>query len=324
MSSRQAEAMDPFDPNGYFPMDGDISEPPMRPPMPEWTYNIPEWVPGTIERLRESIHRTLGLDQIQSLQKLRANIQNPEQLLDAEGPVVIGTSRSMEQGLRLLGEMTKFNVLQYMSVGEVINMIGADKIPGDVFDYEPDLLVPSHLPGEQTTNANGETVLSVYGRDQRARIFGENLEYTVSPHSLHEIAQNHERLNLLALMGRGPEVFPVDPETLGSKFNIDWGQLEGSTIKDKYLSYMKLQIETKADLQQLATTLMPPPPPQPGEEAGAGGGNGEAGAPIASPPKQPVGRPATFQSNPQAKQKGLASGGRVVLSTSQGAPRKPQ
>jgi hypothetical protein len=288
--------------------------------MPEWCYNIPEWVPATIERLRESMQRTLGLDQIQALQKLRANIQNPDQLLEAEGPVVIGTSRSMEQGLRLLGEMTKYNILQYVSVAEVANMVGVDRIPAEVFDYESDRLTPSHMPGEQTVDREGNQVSSKYGRDQRAKVFAENLEYVVLPHSLHEIAQNHERLNLLALMGRGPEIFPVDPETLGNKFNVDWGKLEGATIKDKYVSFMKLQLETQADLAKLKEALMPPPPPPPeGEEgasAGAGGGNGQAGAPILPTPKAPVGRPATFKQNPQAKQKGLASGGRVVLSTS--------
>lgn len=317
LSSRQAEALDPFDPNGYFPMDGDISEPPMRPPMPEWCYNIPDWVPASIERLRESIHRTLGLDQIQSLQKLRANIQNPEQLLDAEGPVVIGTSRSMEQGLRLLGEMTKYNVLQYMPTGVIVEMVGADKIPASVFDYEPDSLIPSHLAGETTIDADGKNVPSAFGRDTRARVFADNLEYVVVPHSLHEIAQNHERLNLLALMGRGPEIFPVDPETLGNKFNIDWGQLEGSTIQEKSLSWAKMQVEAKAELQKLANELMPPPPPQEeGQPATGGPSNGGAGAPVLPPPKAPVGRPSTFKSNPQAEQKGLASGGRVVLNTS--------
>ena len=239
LSSKQAEAIDPFDPNGYFPVDGDIKEPVMRPPMPEWCYNIPEWVPGTIERLRESINRTLGLDQIQSLQKLRANIQSPEKLLDAEGPVVIGTSRSMEQGMRTIGEMTKFEVLQYMPTGVVVQMVGAEQVPHQVFDYDPSSLIPSHAPGEPTITADGETPPSAFGRSARARMFAENLEYVVMPHSLHEIAQNRERLNLLALMGKGPDIFPVDPETLGNKFDIRWGSLDGSTIMEKYKSYAK-------------------------------------------------------------------------------------
>src|SRR5271156_5944188 len=44
LTSRQAEGMDPFDPDTTWGVDGDIKEPFLRPPMPEWCYNIPEWL----------------------------------------------------------------------------------------------------------------------------------------------------------------------------------------------------------------------------------------------------------------------------------------
>jgi hypothetical protein len=299
LSSRQAELLDPFDPNGYFPMDGDIKEPPMKPPMPEWCYNIPEWVPGTIERLRESINRTLGLDQIQSLQKLRANIQSPEKLLEAEGPVVIGTSRSMERGFKELAEMTKHNVLQYMPTGVIIQYIGADQVPHQVFDYDPNSIIPSHMPGEVTITAeDGSTPESQYGRSERARMFAENIEYVVTPHSLHEIAQNKERLNLLALMGRGPDVFPVDPETLANKFDVaHWGHLDGSTIKEKVESYLKEKLLVQAKMKKLADA---------------------EGLTPQEPPGKSTGRPSSGKENPKMKQKGIGNStpGRAVVSTS--------
>src|ERR1019366_8215808 len=118
---------------------------------------------------------------------------------------------------------------------------------------------------------------------------------------LHEIAQNRERLNILALMGKGPDVFPVDPETLAAKFDLQWGNLDGSTIKDKYVSWMKLKIETQGELKKLAEAegLVPPP-----------GAEGEG--------KKPQGRPQTAKQNPKVKQKGVgnATPGRAVISTS--------
>jgi hypothetical protein len=308
LTSKQAEGIDPFACNETFGVDGDLKEPVMKPIMPEWCYSIPEQEFKTLETLQQSINRSLGLDQIQALQKLRANIQSPEKLLEAEGPVVIGTSRAMERGLRELGEMTKYNVLQYMPTGVVIQHVGVDQIPQMVFDYDAASLVPSHLPGEPDTKddivdgvAVNTPVPSAFDQTERARTFADNLEYIVVPHSLHEIAQNRERLNILALMGKGPDVFPVDPETLGNKFDIQWGTLDGSTIKEKYVSFLREKLIAQGELKKLAEAegLVPPP-----------GMEGEG--------KKPQGRPQTAKQNPKAKQKGIgnATPGRAVISTS--------
>ena len=306
LSSRQAEALDPFDPNITIAMDGDIKEPALRPPMPEWCYNIPEWVTGTSDRLRDTLKRSLGLDQIQALQKLRANIQQPEKLLESEGPVMIGSSRSMERSFRDLGEMTKFNVLQYLSTAEAIRIVGFDQIPPETLDMEADSLVPSHLPGEPTTDALGSPSTSRFSRAERARHLAENMEFNITPHSLHEIAQRERRLNILALLGKG---VPVDPETLANEFGIpNWGSLEGSTIKEKVVAYAKEQAIAKAEIMKLEQGLVLSLgiiPPEPG---GGGASHGATG--------KPEGRPNTYKKNPQVKQKGTASGGRAVLSTS--------
>jgi hypothetical protein len=276
--------------------------------MPEWCYNIPEWVTGEGDRLRDTMKRSMGLDQIQALQKLRANIQQPEKLLESEGPVMIGSSRSMERSFRDLGEMTKFNILQYLSTAEAIRIVGFDQIPPETLDMEADSLVPSHLPGEPTTDALGQPSTSRFSRAERARHLAENMEFNITPHSLHEIAQRERRLNILALLGKG---VPVDPETLANEFGIaNWGALEGSTIKEKVIAYAKEQAIAKAQIAKLEQSLIvslgivPP-------DAGAGGGGASHGA-----TGKPEGRPNTYKKNPQAKQKGTASGGRVVLSTS--------
>ena len=87
------------------------------------------------------------------------------------------------------------------------------------------------MPGETTIDADGKTLASNFNRFQRARYFADAIEYDVVPHSLHEIAQNRERLNLLALVGKQ---FPIDPETMATKFDIpNWGSLDGSTISSR-------------------------------------------------------------------------------------------
>lgn len=299
LTSRQAEGLDPFDPGVTWAVDGDIKEPVLRPPMPEWCYNIPEWLFKVIEILQNSIQRQLGLDQIKALEKLRANVQDPEKMLEAEGPVVMGTSRSMEVGLRDMGEMMKYLILQYMTTGRIMQIVGAEAIAPEVFDYAPDMVIPSHLPGEQTIDAEGKPIPSTMDVFTRAKTFAKNIRYFITPHSLHYIAQNKFKLNLLAAQGKG---VVIDPETMAHAFEIpNWGSIDGSTVKEKVFNWAKEQLTEKADIAKLEKALGLAPPPEegkPGPKPGAGG------------------RPATNQKSPKAKQKGPASGGRVVVSTS--------
>jgi len=300
LTSRQAETLDPFDAGVTWAVDGDIKEPVLRPPMPEWCYNIPEWLFKVIEILQNSIQRQLGLDQIKALEKLRANIQDPEKALDAEGPVVMGTSRSMEMGLRDMGEMMKFLILQYMTTGRIMQIVGAEAIAPQVFDYAPDMVIPSHMPGEQTIDAEGNPVESNVDSFTRAKNFAKNIRYFITPHSLHYIAQNKFKLNLLAAQGKG---VVIDPQTMAQAFEIpNWGSIEGSTVKEKVFNWGKEQLTEKADIAKLAKAL------------GFGGEEEPPGKP--GPAKGKGGRPATNKVAPHAVQKGIQSGGRVVVSTS--------
>jgi hypothetical protein len=294
ISSRQAEQMDPFDPNATFGVDGDTKEPVMRPPMPEWCYNVPEWVMKVVEFLQASIMRQLGLDQIQALQKLKANVEDPEKLLDAEGPVVVGTSRSMEMGLRDLGEMMKYLIIQYLTTRRTMQYVGATGMAPEVFDYAPDMLIPSHLPGETTIDAMGQSQESTADPMSRAKAFAKNIRFFITPHSLHYIAQKAYKLNLLAATSKG---VVIDPETMATAFDIpNWGSIEGSTVKEKVFNWAKEQLTEKADIAKLEKALGLAPPPEEG------------------PGK--TGRPATNKKAPKVKQKGMAGGGRPVVSTS--------
>jgi hypothetical protein len=297
LSSRQAESIDPFEPNMTFGVDGDTKEPVMRPPMPEWCYNVPDWVLKVVEVLQQAIAKQLGLDQIASLQKLKANIDDPQKLLDAEGPVVTGTSRSMEMGLRDLGEMQKYNIIQYMPTATIMNYTGATGIAPAVFDYKPDMVIPSHLPGEKTIDAEGNPVPAKSAPMERARYFAKNLKYFITPHSLHYIAQKENKLNVLAAQGKG---LVIDPMTMAEVFDVsNWGTIEGSTVKERVFNWAKEQLTEKADIAKLEKALGLAPPPEEGPGQGKGGG-----------------RPNTNKKPPKAAQKGAASGGRVVVKTS--------
>ncbi len=305
LSSRQAEQIDPFSPDVTWAVDGDIKEPVMRPPMPEWCYNIPEWVFKVIEILQVAIMRQLGLDQVKALEKMKANLSDPEQIEDMEGPIVMGASRSMEMGLRDLGVMVMYLILQYMDTAQVMQIVGAEAIAPEVFDYAPEMVIPSHMPGEQTVDTDGNAVPSTADVFTRAKTFAKNIKYFITPHSLHYIAQNKFKLNLLAAQGRGAV---IDPETMANAFEIpNWGTIEGSTVKEKVFNWAKEQLAEEADILKLKAALGMTPPP--GAEP-QGGGGGKPG-----PEPGHGGRPQTHQKPPKLKQKGMAGGGRPVVTT---------
>jgi hypothetical protein len=301
LTSRQAEGLDPLSPDITWGVDGDIKEPVLRPPMPQWCYDIPEWLFKVIEILQGSMMRQLGLDAVKSLEKLRANISDPEKLLEAEGPTVMGTSRSMERGLRDLGEMMKYLIIQYMTTPKIMQIVGADGIAPQVFDYAPEKVIPSHMPGEQTIDSNQQPVNSNADQFTRARAFAKNLRFFITPHSLHYIAQAQQRLNLLALLGKG---VPVDPETIANQFDLpNWGTIDGSTIKEKVFNWAKEQLKEKADIAKLEKALGLGPPPEPEGKPGPKPGQPGSGA----PPKHPGAG--------KVVQKGTAGGGRAVVAT---------
>jgi hypothetical protein len=300
LTSRQAESLDPFDPGIGWGVDGDIKEPVLRPPFPEWCYNIPEWVMKIVEFLQASIMRQLGHDQIKSLEKLRANISDPEKLLDAEGPTVMGTSRSMERGFRDLARIFLGLVVQYMPVGVLADYVGVDAIAPATFDYKPYSIIPSHLEGEQTTDAAGNPVESGVTESERAKNFLRNIRVSVTPHSMHYIAQAQKKLNLLALLGKG---VPIDPETLANEFDLsNWGSIEGSTIKEKVLNWAKEKLTDEAEIAKLQHALGMDPP-----DAG--------GKPGPKPGAPGSGRPPVKPGAGKVAQKGAASGGRAVVAT---------
>ena len=300
LTSRQAESLDPFDPGIGWGVDGDIKEPVLRPPFPEWCYDIPEWVMKIVEFLQASIMRQLGHDQIKSLEKLRANISDPEKLLDAEGPTVMGTSRSMERGFRDLARIFLGLVVQYMPVGVLADYVGVDAIAPATFDYKPYSIIPSHLEGEQTTDAEGNPVESGVTESERAKNFLRNIRVSVTPHSMHYIAQAQKKLNLLALLGKG---VPIDPETLANEFDLsNWGSIEGSTIKEKVLNWAKEKLTDEAEIAKLQHALgMDPPDP--------------AGKPGPKPGAPGSGRPPVKPGAGKVTQKGASGGGRAVVAT---------
>ena len=314
IASRSAEAFDPFDPDTLIGVDGDALSPVFGPALPEWMTQWGNEVPQFRESLMQAMDYQMGINDIESLAKLRVmggDLSGLEKLIEAQGPVVMGVSRSMERSMRDLGEMFKYMVLQYMTTARVIQYVGADGVTPATLDYHPNSIVPSHLPHEDQTPTDGLPPISIYSRTERAKFFAENLRFYILPHSLHEITQNQQKLIYLNLSQRGGI---IDNETLCNALSVpNYGTLEGSTIQEKLQDqkWKEAIFAAKTQLLLKALGLIPDQPPQ--------GPPQPAGAPQEPPHEatgQPEGRPPTYSKPPRIEQKGVSGNGRTVVSTS--------
>lgn len=203
---KEAKQFDPMQPRARIGYDGSLVDKPFAPVVPPEVYDIS---PATLEflgLLKEARQYQLGIKDVVALAKARALGKGNDQLetlMEANGPIVRDISRSMERSLSAIGGQLKWLVLQYMTTHELLQYVGEDGVTQEIFDYDPSSLVPSHLPGEESTDANQSVRPSQYSSLQRARWFAGNLKFFLMPHSVHEITQMTHRLMLLQMRKAG-------------------------------------------------------------------------------------------------------------------------
>ena len=180
--------------------------------------------------------------------------------------------------------------------GESWSIIGP-KVAPEIFDFNPDDLVPSHMPDEMLGSQFPNNA-SMYSRLERARWFAKNIRLISVPNTLLKITQLQRQLMMLQLKKGGA---PISWATIMKDLDIqNWGESEGNTEKEKWFNeeveMQKLKIIAAALAQQFMKQMGIQPPEQEGG-AGAGKGQGKGG-----------GRPSTGQKGPRIAQKGAAGG----------------
>lgn len=302
INSVSAEAMDPYAPDLRVGIDssGGGDKPAFNTILPENLLEVPPWFFTLMQHYNEGMDYQLGLKDIAALAKLRANADaaSLDKILEVQGPIVQDISRDMEQSMRDAGEMTKYLILQYMTSQRVMQYVGEDGITPETFDYDPESLIPSHMPSEAEKFKSGEG--SGVPKTERARYFAENLRFTVTPYSIHEITATTKKLAYIQLKKAGVW---ISNQTIAEAWNVpNYGGTGGNTETDKYWLEKEIELEHMARLKEVGEGIM--------GGAGGGGGGGVPGAGGGAP----VGRPSSFQSSPRMKQKG---DGRGTIATSQ-------
>ena len=267
-----------------------------------------------LKYLNEKELAQLGLNDVGNLANLKINVASDtaEKMLDAIGPVAKGIAMRIEKANKQIGERIKYLIPQWFDANRIIEYIGPDNIAKEMFDFNPDDMVPSHLPDEFINGEYPEKE-SMYDKLTRAKFFVRKLRLVSVPSTLLKITAMQRQLLMLQLKARGAPIGWCDVfEVLDIQ---NYGQVPGNTVRERWfneeLEMQKLKILAEVAAQKFMKEVgLEPPPQQPAGKGGKGGGTAPGG-------QHAGGRPPSDKKPPRLVAKGAAGGNpRTVVKTS--------
>ncbi len=255
-----------------------------------------------LKYLEEKEQMQLGLTDLGNLQNIKMNIANDtaDKMLESIGPVGKGIAARIEKGNKRVGERMKFLIPQWFNIKRIMEYVGPDGIAREAFDYDPESLVPSHMPDELVNDTFPDSD-SKYDQLTRARWFAKQIRLVSVPSTLLKVTQMQEQLKFLQLK-RGQA--PISWETVFTKLDIPdpKGEIEKSFKEQTDLEKMKLLAQI--ELMKLMKSLGIDPSALGGGDEGSKGGKGGKGGGGGGG----GGRPPSGQKGPRIAQKGGAGG----------------
>jgi hypothetical protein len=255
-----------------------------------------------LKYLKEVRQGQLGLTDLGNLQNMKMNIANDtaDKMLESIGPIAKGIAARIEKSNKAVGYRMKFLILQWFNVRRIMEYVGPEVIAPEVFDYNPDDLVPSHLPDEMV-KGNFPNMASMYTQLDRARWFARNIRLISVPSTLLKITQMQRQLMMLQLKRGGA---PISWLTVFRNMDVTnpEKEIEDSFKEDAKLNEMKIleQISVMQKLKEMG--IDPQALMGGGQGAQGGGGGGGKGQGKGG------GRPASAQRAPRLGTKGGAGG----------------
>lgn len=210
-------------------------------------YDVSPQITAWIESQEQRMDHQIGLPDITALARARALPagDNLEKFFEMVGPIVEDSSRNMERSLRDVGEMWKGLFFQFYSTKRKVQMLGADGVTEEEFDFEPGTMIPSHLPGEDTSRHSEHSPIA------RAKAHQHNFYMHIVPRSLHEVTQVSRKLLYLQMYRAG---FPIDPWTMAEIMDIEnFGDppTGAQTVMERWVAWQRMQAELRADLEKM-------------------------------------------------------------------------
>ena len=247
-----------------------------------------------LKYLGEKEQAQLGLNDVGNLQNMKLNIANDtaDKMLESIGSLAKGIAMRIEKANKRIGERMKYLIPQWFDAARLIEYVGPDNIAKEMFDFNPDDMVPSHLPDEMIKGLYPEKP-SMYDRLTRARFFVKKLRLISVPSTLLKITAMQQQLLYLQLK-RGQA--PLSWLTVFSKLDIadPQGEIDKSFKEEVELEKRKIlaKIELMRELKEMG---IDPSILDGGQDQGKG-------------KPHPGGRPSSGGAAPRLKQKGAQGG----------------
>ena len=263
-----------------------------------------------VKDLEQSEEAQLGLSDVGNLANIKMNIANDtaDKMLESIGPIAKGIAMRIEKANKRIGERMKVLIPQYMSADRLVEYVGPDGMAKEMFDYNPDDMVPSHLPDELGPGGTSPTTASMYDRLTRAKFFVKKLRLISVPNTLLKITAMQRQLLMLQLKRGGA---PLPWSFVMATLDIsNWGESDGGTLKEKFfneevdLQVMSIVAKAKALVKLKEMGIDPSILEGGGDQGGKAGPGGKGGGGG----QHAGGRPSSGQKSPRLAQKGGAGG----------------
>lgn len=232
-----------------------------------------------------------------------------QDILRAEGEIMMDRGRRMEYAWQELGFMLGMLFAQFDSMRRRLRLMGDDGITFADLDYDPTNMIPSHLPGEDTSKDSHSSRL------QRTAYYMKQMRFWVEPNTAYGFSNTEAKLETELLRERN---FPVSWERQAKLYRIkNFGKVPGNTELEKFENQTKMNAAVQAQAVAIGQSIVQSaqaanPLNQIAQMLQGSQGSGQ-GAPAQT---NPEGRPPSLQQTPQMVQKD--GGQRTTLSTSGG------
>lgn len=251
-----------------------------------------------VELLSSSIKASLGLTDLASMREMKGNLsdQSFDKMIENLGPMAKGIAVNMWIANSKHAHMLKYNIAQYLTVDDLMAMVGPEGVGIQTFDNDPNSIVPSHLPGEDKQS------ISKHTKRDRAKWFCDKLRVTSTPAQLLNVTHQQERMLYMLFLQKGVQ---ISQATIMDKLGVPDYDIQHAKWEEEQLAdaLKKLEMQKAVAMKQHELGLDPPPQEPP---KGTGKGKGAGG-----------GRPSSGKVANHAEQKGSQSGNvRVVNSSS--------
>ena len=181
VDKQEAEDFDPMRPRDRIGYDSDQVDAPFKNAVPMETYRIYPEAMTVRQNMVEELDYLLQNRDIVEMAKARAlgkGMDQLEALAAANGPIVKDIGRGMENSLGQLGRQVGSRIIQYLDTARIMQYTTPEGLHLGTFDFDPNSIVPSHMPGEQAFEADRTPRKSMYSRQQRSKWFEKSLSFT--------------------------------------------------------------------------------------------------------------------------------------------------